>query len=185
MAWADCEITVKGDGQGRHGHPKNDRTGPLRDFLVFNQVFFKAVRDHLKGCADCDPAEIMRVYLERVRSPPRKTVVSRTSATFIDHVTKLEKLLARKGSPPLPAEMVNEVWLRGGADRILARERHCSVRELALAYRMLWNTEGSRGQAQLRQSSRTFAVIARLLEEQAPGEGEYDRLIEVAEVMLS
>jgi len=185
MAWADCEITVKGDGQGRHGHPKNDRTGPLREFLVFNQVFFKAVRDHLKDCSRCDPAEVMRVYLERVRNPPTKATNGRTSSTFIDHVSKLEKLLARKGSPPLPSEVVNEVWLRGGKEKILARERFCSVRELAWAYKFVWGIDGPHAQAQLRQSSRTFAVIARLLEEMAPGEGEYDRLIEVAEVMLS
>ncbi len=45
--WADCVITVKGNGRGGNGHSKADRTGPLRQFLVFNTVLFAKIFAHL------------------------------------------------------------------------------------------------------------------------------------------
>lgn len=60
-----CVITVKGDGQGRYGHPKNDRTGPLEEFMVDNVVFYTAVFKHLKSCDGHDPNKILKYYLSR------------------------------------------------------------------------------------------------------------------------
>ena len=50
----DCEITIKGNGEGRNGHPKTDRTGPVREFLVDNGVFYRAVKKHVAKCDVCD-----------------------------------------------------------------------------------------------------------------------------------
>jgi hypothetical protein len=65
----DCIITVKGDGVGRNGHPKTDKTGPIRDFLVDNEVFYRAVKNHVAACNKCDPYAILDHHLQRRLDP--------------------------------------------------------------------------------------------------------------------
>jgi hypothetical protein len=61
----DCIITIKGNGVGRYGKPKKDRTGPVREFVVDNQYFYNIIYRHLKECDKCNPEEILRLYLAR------------------------------------------------------------------------------------------------------------------------
>lgn len=65
----DCTITVKGNGVGRYGHPKHDRTGPIREFLVDNQIFYRVVKNHVATCDKCDPNAILEHYLARRLDP--------------------------------------------------------------------------------------------------------------------
>src|SRR3990172_7678026 len=60
----DCIITYPGDNVGRHGHPKKDRTGPVREFVVNNQLFYTAVFNHIKNCGKCNPAEAVQLYFK-------------------------------------------------------------------------------------------------------------------------
>jgi hypothetical protein len=61
----DCIVTMLGDGVGRYGKPKNDRTGPVREFIVDNQYFYPRVFKHVKDCAKCDSVTILETYLNR------------------------------------------------------------------------------------------------------------------------
>ena len=61
----DCIISIKGNGVGNNGHPKHDRSGPVREFLVDNQVFYRVVKNHVFSCDKCDPSAILQVYLDR------------------------------------------------------------------------------------------------------------------------
>lgn len=63
-----CTITVKGNGVGRYGRPKEDVTGTVTEFLVDNDVFYGAVFSHLKECKaerPCDPQQVLEAYLAR------------------------------------------------------------------------------------------------------------------------
>jgi hypothetical protein len=184
----DCEITVKGDGVGRYGNPKKDRKGPLREFLVFNQVFFKKVRDHLDTCPRCDPDEAMEVYLERLRRPPTKGSDSHASATVVKFALSVEKVLSKRGRALRP-EIANEFWLRSRDPRsVLARKNLCSLTELAWCYRFQESTPaGYRILQQLCGQDRTFAALEGILKggRTPPSEDELRELLEIAEVMLS
>jgi len=178
-----CIITVKGDGKGRYGKPKNDRIGPLSDFLVFNQIFFKVVRDHLKTCNICDPYEVIEVYLERLRKVG--TVSSRfSSKSSIKGMFALEKVLRGKYGLSFRYRSMNEFWLRSQAvDDILLRAPLCTLKELVMCLQF---QEVSTIDILCNQNM-TFAALRQVLRNngQFPSEEELAELVSIAEVMLS
>ena len=107
----NCVITVKGDGRGLYGKPKNTRTGPLSEFLVNNQVFFSVVKKHLRTCSTCSVDAVLKVYLHRLTTHARLNGASSTSLT--KYVLSLENIAAKKGETLTPG-LVNEFLWRGG-----------------------------------------------------------------------
>ena len=129
----NCQITVKGNGHGGYGHPKTDKTGPLKDFLVDNQVFYRAVREHLKTCSVCSVEEILRFYLDRRLENPK--FEERSSSTLAKHAVALEKLAAKKKTP-VPKELVNEFLWRVGVYGVKDYSIRLSPLEMYKAFRL-------------------------------------------------
>jgi len=105
----NCVITVKGDGAGRNGHPKTDKTGPVSDFLVDNTVFYTAISKHLKDCTVCDPVAILEEYLSRRKREPK--FKRSTSKSLVELALKYERLFIKKKLTFNP-ELINEIIWR-------------------------------------------------------------------------
>lgn len=100
----DCRILVKGNGKGGHGVPVRDREGPLKEFLVDNQVFYRAVTRHLRICDKCSAEECLRLLLDRRIAK----VGGAVSSSFLRQAVILGNLKTR----PASRETVNEAILR-------------------------------------------------------------------------
>lgn len=101
----DCILTYKGDGVGNHGHPKYDRVGPVREFLVDNQLFYTFVKQHLQTCTKCDPTAILEYYLNRrfdpkfwqtKKNPHRKVPPFPVSESLVKLALKYYKLFPNR-----------------------------------------------------------------------------------------
>jgi hypothetical protein len=106
-----CVITVPGDGKGRNGKSKGDRTGPVESFLVDNQVLYQAVRKHLRKCKVCDPKEALQAYLDRRRNPKFQGTISRS---LIGHAEKFRSVFKERGLP-VPEDLIAEFKWRVGS----------------------------------------------------------------------
>jgi len=124
-----CSITVPGDGKGRYGKPKNDRTGPLSSFLVNNQVFFTVVKNHLKTCSKCSIDAVLTVYRDRTISK----LTGCSSNSLIRHALGLEKIAIENGETLTPG-LVNEILWRGGPQPIREFRTRLSVKEKLMAF---------------------------------------------------
>jgi hypothetical protein len=176
----ECQITVKGDGVGRYGKPKTDKTGPLSDFLVDNSVFYAAVTKHLQKCDRCDVVEVLQTYLRRRIQVPK--FKGQTSTSLMKRAVILENL-ARKKKVALPDGLVNAFLWRGGPYGVLEHGHRLSVRERFQAFRLTPLHESLRG-----KFSQTDLYLARLADSGLSGEAtdaELEELVKVAEVMLS
>ena len=136
MSSLTCQITIKGNGVGRYGHPKTDRTGPLSEFLVDNQVFYKEICKHLRSCTSCDVIEVMNVYLQR-RMDPKKSN-GKVSQSLLKQSTSLEKI-AQKKNIPIPAGLMGEFLWRRGIQGML--EGNLTIREKYNAIKLEIATE--------------------------------------------
>lgn len=195
----NCIITVKGDGVGRYGKTKTDRTGPIRDFLMDNQVLYTAVLRHVRECALCDPVAIFMHYLERRRNLPKHH--GKTSRTFINLALKYEKICAERKTP-LDKGLIHECYWRC-SDFALLEECYLIIgAEGVLKGMMLIKDMDKRGNPDpwrpgklfLRASDActgtTIPTIALILDNALeswtePDLTELENLIKVAEVMLS
>ncbi len=125
----ECTITVKGDGQGRNGHFKKDKIGPVSQFMVDNITLYPIVKNHVVNCPQCDPTQAVRRYLHRRMGP-------RFNGRVTEGLAKLAMSYERKCAKtrPIPKELVNEFICRSGSrGLILDNEKRLSIRELVQA----------------------------------------------------
>lgn len=79
-------MTVEGNGHGGYGMPKHDQTRTVEGFIVFSEVMYKKVFQHVKSCEakiPCSPVEILSQYIKGRYSPKfngRMTVGLTTTA---------------------------------------------------------------------------------------------------------
>jgi len=102
-----CIITVKGDGKGRYGHPKSDRTGPIESFIVDNAVFYSAVFKHVKTCSNCSPIAIMTIYFKR-----RKGIFTDTLVNLLRKYAKL----VNQSDQAIAQSILNEAIIRSACN---------------------------------------------------------------------
>jgi hypothetical protein len=184
----DCIITIRGDGEGKYGNIKEDKTGPLHDFLSFRKVYFKAIRDHVQKCDECKIEDIFVAYKNRVilnQDESGENEYGTTSKTLLEHVTALEKIL-RKSGKTYDKELVNELFLRSyRVDMILSRIPECSYMELLWCYRFHDSHNNRRALELLHH--RVFSVIHQIVQGSKDPQDEetLKSLIEVAEIMTS
>ena len=181
----DCVITVKGDGKGKYGHPKADRTGPVSEFLVDNQVFYTAISKHLKNCDVCDPVEILKVYLDRrLKNPKFNQMVS---DSLVKQALKLERLCDRRRIACDP-KLINEFIWRSNAWEVNGQPLvRLSIREIVSALLVESRIHHARlhGRATVSSNSYKIRVIAGILLNKADVDDQtLDELIQVAEVQL-
>lgn len=176
----ECQITVKGDGVGKYGKPKKDRTGPVSDFLVDNSVFYAAVTKHLQKCETCDLVEVLQTYLRRRIQVPK--FKGQTSTSLMKRALILENLAMKKGVA-LPEGLVNAFLWRGGPYGVAEHSSRLTFRERLQAFRLAPLNDHLRPRL-----SPTDLYLARLAEQGLSGdvtEAELEELVKVAEVMLS
>lgn len=57
-----CDLSIRGNGRGRHGVPKHDRFDTVAALCVEDQKLYQVVRKHIEGCDECDPEQAVRAY---------------------------------------------------------------------------------------------------------------------------
>lgn len=175
----DCVITVKGNGVGKYGHTKKDRTKPLHEFLVDNQVLYRAVTQHLKDCSVCKIGDVLAEYRRRrVMTPKFK---GQSSTGLVNRAIILERL-AKKKKEVLPEGLVNELIWRGGPYAVLEHSSRLSVREKVQAFQIQPGFLPEK-------LSPTDKFLGELVQKQGVSkemsEQELEDLVKIAEVMLS
>jgi hypothetical protein len=176
----DCEILVAGDGVGKYGRTKKDRRGPLKDFLVDNQVLYSAVTKHLQKCQVCSIEEVLKVYLSR--RAQEKKFRGQTSTTLVKRALILERL-AQKQNRPVPRGLVNEFLWRYGTLGVIEHSDRLSLREKVEAFRVDPNNTFL-----LPKLGPVDRYLHGLVHQGLNGdvtEEDLEELIKVAEVMLS
>lgn len=181
---------VEGDGRGKYGRFKKDKTGPISQFMVDNVTLYALVKKHIVKCPHCDPTEAVRHYLERRRTDPK--FKGRVTGALAKVALSYERQCAK--TRPVPRELVNEfIWRSGDRDLILANDNRMSVRELVEAARFytedMMRFQNLPTQAmidKLPKASR-FGMVCQLLVHKAAPETdqELEDLIQVAEVTLA
>jgi len=179
-----CVITVKGNGVGRYGHPKTDRTGPVSEFLVDNGVFYTAVYKHVKDCPTCDPVQVLKVYLDRRTNGAKFNGV--TSDGQVKLALKYERLF-KKNKVQYDTELINEFLWRSTAFE--EYEARIGVRGMARALVNLFTREPHSFQPYLNHSKTVIKTLANLVQNAGPGilsatDDDFNQLLQVAEVQL-
>lgn len=121
-----CIIMIPGDGVGRYGKPKRDRTGPVEEFVVDNGYFYPRVFAHVEKCKLCDPTEILNKYLTR------RFAKEQHGVTTI--FTKLARRYYRLNRG-VPKSLLREIEVRSGIVNEVDRSDF-SLLELAKAVRI-------------------------------------------------
>ena len=178
----NCIITVKGNGSGRYGNPKTPRTGPLKEFLVDNSVFYIAVTNHLKTCNTCSIEEILRYYLERRKTNSKFNGFTATG--IVNRALILEKLAAKKGCP-VPKELVNEFLWRSGPYFNVNFGGRLSPREKILGFKVLFSVPEFTQVGLLTSVDMTLAKIAQDSSGKDFTDEEIESLVRVAEVIYA
>jgi hypothetical protein len=185
----DCVVTVNGDGHGRNGQFKEDKTGPVSQFMVDNVVLYPLVKNHIVQCPHCDPTKAVRHYLERRKT--LKKFKGRVTATLAKVALSYERKCAK--TRPVPRELVNEfIWRSGDPDLILSYEKRLSIEESVWAARFYledlkrYSIPMGYLTDVIPKTSRLF-IVCNLLTHGAPPKTELELkdLIQVAGVMLT
>ena len=122
----ECTMTVEGDGKGKYGRSKNDRTGPVSMFMVDNISLYPKVKGHIKKCDKCCPQAALEFYLERRKRDPKfKGTVTGTLANMALSYERTFKGRIRK-------ETVNEfLWRLNNVYELEKHVNRLTVEELA------------------------------------------------------
>jgi hypothetical protein len=177
----NCVITVKGDGVGRYGKPKVDRTGPLSEFLVDNSVFYVEITKHLQQCSVCSVNAVLTEYLRRrVQIPKFK---GQTGASLVKRAVILERLAKKKGEALTPG-LVNEIIWRCDIWHIIKFNARLSLRERFTAFKF----HGTDVIPKLKELSTQDRYLVELVRGSDLGkitDQELEELLVAAEVMFS
>ena len=185
-----CVITVKGNGVGKYGHPKNDRTGPISEFLVDNQVFYRAVNKHLKDCTVCDPVEILKTYLNRRISNPK--FEERVSDSLVKQAMTMERQCAKRGVACDP-KLINEfIWRSGTWEmngeplvRLEIRDIFNALRSEAKKHPQILRNRAEHSHVNAFKIRVIAGILLECKNANELDDGTLEELIQVAEVQLS
>lgn len=177
----DCVITIKGRPKTGYGHTKHDRTGPIKNFLVDNNVLYSDVTKHLKTCDKCSINSILEEYLRRRIEIDKFN--GGTSGGLIRRALILERLALKKKEPLRPG-LVNEFIWRGGVYFLSNYAKRLSMLERYMACKMTNDQDMSRLSHRLSKTDQYLVKLSQQnLEKNLTSEDLHD-LLEVAEVML-
>lgn len=193
-----CRLSVA-PGNGRN-RPKRGKEGPVRDFLVDQDSYYREVFNHVRECrAGCTPDLVLEKYLER-RASVRK-FKGETSSGLCDLAERYERIGA---SPAL----VRQFFIRSADAALLGSRPDLSPKELVDGVRFIfakWHRDWKEIESNLPAGSPAFqnflnfrrnskgAVGALILvaveafenKRPLPPDEELLRLAEVAAVMSS
>ena len=180
----DCTITVLGDGRGKYGRSKNDRTGPVSMFMVDNVTLYSRVKTHIKSCQSCDPTAALEYYIKRRRDIPKfggsiTTTLAKTALSY-------ERLF--KKDRPVPASLVNEyLWRSGDIDLLEKNSDRMTLREMVLGAEVYVERMGKyRGSQDLGLSTKFRKVLKLVIDHEVPEtDQDLEDLISIIEVMLA
>ena len=194
-----CQITVKGNGIGKYGHSKTDRTGAVADFLVDNTVLYAAVRKHIRKCNVCDPRDALQEYLNRrIRNPKFKGM---SSNGLVTQAVALNKICKQRNLPDMDDLVREMMWRQGsphdlqahmgflgieGLVRGLIFLKEKDLRERRLVHNKV--AELCNTLSPLAETIKQLAVIVDnfyTVENPVPSKKELEEMLSVAEVMLT
>jgi len=72
---AECKITVV--------RKKGPETGPVSSFVKDDEVLYRAVWGHLRGCKKCDVNKIMRLYLANRDGKKKRGLTTKTLSDYV------------------------------------------------------------------------------------------------------
>lgn len=187
----DCIVTVPGDGVGRDGRFKKDKTGAIKWLMVDNSFLYQIVRKHVIKCPHCSPERALEHYLHRrmVRFN------GRVSAGLMNLALQYERLAALE-QRAVPMKLVNEFICRTGChDKVISYEYRLDLKELVLAAKKCFEsqetTRATRLEDMIKNLPNTkFKIVCQFLllhdrQFYPETERELQDLIQVAEVMHS
>jgi hypothetical protein len=178
----NCLITVTGNGTGRHGNPKAAKTGPLRDFLIDNNVYYRAITKHLLECSICSINDVLKEYLRRRIEIPK--FHGMTSDGLGRRAVVLEHL-ARKKNQVLDENLVDEILWRMGMSGINIHEDRMTNMEIYRAFTIDPLTPKRSDRYQWKPRTLVILNIIRDSDLLPSDETELNHLISIAEVMLT
>ncbi len=108
-----CQLSVVGKPGATHGRLRKDRQGTVRSFLVDNTQLYTLVYGHVKKCPDCDPNEILQLYLANRNVPKKGGITS-------DGLVKLAEKMSRiKGKSVDPSIIHEFTWRCGNINTLI------------------------------------------------------------------
>ena len=180
----NCVVTIEGNGVGRYGRFKADKTGPLKQFIVDNVFLYGKVFQHVKGCNVCNPVQILEHYLNRRRTDPKFDGV--TTDTLVKLALKYEKFFKAKNLP-YDVKMVNEfIWRSWQIEHIPVYASRLSLQEIVNHVRILKRRSPHQIQGQYFDAQ--YNMIFQILKNDdglEMAEAQLQRLIEVASVVTA
>lgn len=179
----NCVITIPGNGIGGYGRYKNDKTGPVKQFLVDNVYLYGKIFQHVRDCDVCDPEDTARFYLNRRKSLKFNGIVT---GSLIDLAVKYEKLAKKKNLPFNPT-LVNEFVCCYAGSNVMPEFDRLSLREIVDHTRFLKKHNGQ-FLFELCRIHPDYGVISKILENDnnSPiSEEDLKMLISVAEIVTS
>ena len=193
MSKLDCLITVKGTGtKARYGKPAKDTTKTIREFLIDNDHYYRAVLKHLKECPRCDPLDCLQIYLERRRG---EKFGGQTSIGLVELAFSYDKLLRSQGTQ-VPPEMLNEfIWRSGNIGVLVVYQGRLSLTQRFQAAQLIikmgeaedrqWRINYTIAEFKKRNLDYAFLLEIAKAHADPQTEAEIEELIAVAEVHSS
>lgn len=131
----NCVVTIEGNGVGRYGRFKIDKTGPLKQFIVDNVFLYGKVFNHVKTCQVCDPVQVLEAYLNRRRSVLKFDGI--TTGSLVKLALKYEKFFKAKNLS-YDVRMVNEfIWRSWDIQHAASYSPRLSLQEIVKHFRIL------------------------------------------------
>ncbi len=188
----ECVITVEGNGEGKYGRFKNDKTGPVSQFMVDNIALYPIVKRHVLSCDKCDPTEALQYYLNRrltlEKFQPRQLTPGVSFGGTVNRVitvglAKVALSYERKSKlRPVSSELINEfIWRTADFQFLTEHQFRLSVRNLIDACQLVKDTTTNRKPTILSTRVRTCWEVVN----NATSLEDLEDLVKVAEVMLA
>jgi hypothetical protein len=170
----NCVITVNAG--------KKRKSGPLKEFLVDNTVYYTAITKHLKECSVCSVEEVMKEYLNRRVNIAKFNGL--TSHGLVHRAIILESLATKKNQA-LPPGLVNEFIWRNGTESLSRYRFRLNILETYHAFCFGIKFKMKTPINSLSASDMGIFKLAQDVSIENPSIEELEDLLKVADVMLS
>jgi hypothetical protein len=200
MSKLDCMITVKGTGTtAKYGKPAKDTIKSVREFLIDNDVYYRAVLKHLRECPLCDPLDCLQIYLERRRG---EKFGGQTSIGLVKLVFAYDNLLQSRGSQVPPEMLAEFIWRSGNVSTLVVYRDRLSLTQRFQAAQLIFKMSEAEDRhknhwpsnyridytiTEFKKRSLDYAFLLEIAKARAnpQTEAEIEELIAVAEVHSS
>jgi hypothetical protein len=153
-----------------------NRTATVRELIVDDERIYKIVKNHVFNCDKCDPALVIKAYLDR-----RKNMLKFngfTSATLVKLVLQYKRKFGNKISDEILREFI---WRSGNSGILIKYEKLLSNLEVWKAINLLRINMKDYPWMDLEYNPR-FKLIESLMDGKLLSEQELDELVAISDV---